>query len=197
PVQEHHEVGQDRVGVDAPRADLAHQIHAHRIAAEGEERAVAERQDAAIAPDEIERDGEDGVADVFAEQLHQIGRDVEGGIGRRRQRQDGHEDRRQREESHENEAETVQSLAHASTARPLSANSPRGRFWMNRMMTIRSTIWPCTAPITGSRILLAIPSVSAPSAVPHRFPTPPNTTTMKLSMMWPWPRLGDTLSICD
>ena len=82
PVQEHHEVGQDRIGVDAARADLAHQIHAHRIAAEREERAVAERQDAAIAPDEIERDGEDRVAEILAEKLHQIGRDVEGRIRR-------------------------------------------------------------------------------------------------------------------
>ena len=85
PVQEHHEVGQDRIGVDAARADLAHQIHAHRIAAEREERAMAERQNAAIAPDEIERDGEDRVAEIFAEQLHQIGRQVEGRIGRHRQ----------------------------------------------------------------------------------------------------------------
>ena len=33
--------------------------------------------------------------------------------------------------------------------------------------------------------------------MPHKFPTPPNTTTMKLSMMYPWPRFGETLSICD
>ena len=77
PVQEHHEIRQDRIGVDAARPDLPHQIHAHRIAAEGEERAVAERQNAAIAPDQIERDGEDRVAEIFAEQLHQIGRQVE------------------------------------------------------------------------------------------------------------------------
>ena len=46
-----------RIGllIDAARADLAHQIHAHGVAAEREERAVAERQDAGIAPDQIER----------------------------------------------------------------------------------------------------------------------------------------------
>ena len=38
--------------------------------------------------------------------------------------------------------------AHASTARPLSANMPRGRFWMNRMMKTSSTILPSTAPIS-------------------------------------------------
>ena len=54
-VQEHHEVGQDRIAVDAAAADLAHQVHAHGVAAEREERAVAEREDAAIAPDQIDR----------------------------------------------------------------------------------------------------------------------------------------------
>src|SRR6202000_1768192 len=72
---------------------------------------------------------------------------------------------------------------HASTARPLSANRPRGRFWMNRMISTRMAILPSTAPATGSRNLLAIPRVKAPTSVPQRLPTPPNTTTMKLSMM--------------
>ena len=44
-------------------------------------------------------------------------------------------------------------------------------------------ILPSTAPATGSRNLLAMPSVKAPTSVPQRLPTPPNTTTMKLSMM--------------
>ena len=35
---------------------------------------------------------------------------------------------------------------HASTARPFKANSPRGRFWMNRMMSTRMAILPSTAP---------------------------------------------------
>src|SRR4029077_7770496 len=73
--------------------------------------------------------------------------------------------------------------AHASTARPLSANSPRGRFWMKRMMSTRIAILPSTAPAKGSRNLLATPSVSAPRSVPQRLPTPPNTTTMNESMM--------------
>jgi hypothetical protein len=42
-VQEHHEVGQDRIAVDAAIADLAHQVHAHRVATEREEGAVTER----------------------------------------------------------------------------------------------------------------------------------------------------------
>ncbi len=65
------------IGVDAARADLAHQVHAHGIAAEREERAVPERKNAAIAPHQIERDGEDGVAEIFAEQRHDVGRHMQ------------------------------------------------------------------------------------------------------------------------
>ena len=70
PIQEHHEIGQQRIAVDAARADLAHEIHAHRIAPEREEGAVAERKNAAIAPDEIEADGEERVAQIFAGERH-------------------------------------------------------------------------------------------------------------------------------
>ena len=77
PVQEHHEVRQDRVRVDAARADLPHQIHAHGVAAEREERAVAERENAGIAPDQVDRERQQRVADIFAEQRHEIGRHME------------------------------------------------------------------------------------------------------------------------
>src|SRR5688500_12635162 len=71
----------------------------------------------------------------------------------------------------------------ASTARPFSAKRPRGRFWMNRMMRTSTRILPSTAPAYGSRNLLTTPRLSAPTSVPQMLPTPPNTTTMKLSMM--------------
>ena len=76
PVQEHHEIRQDRIGVNAAGADLPHQIHAHGVAAEREERAVAERENAAKPPYQIDRQGEQRVAGVFAEQRHQVGRQV-------------------------------------------------------------------------------------------------------------------------
>src|SRR5689334_19357432 len=93
-----------------------------------------------------------------------------------------------RQDSQEGERATVERAqdevsGHASTARPFKANNPRGRFWMNRMISTRIAILPSTAPAYGSRNLLAIPSVNAPTSVPHRLPTPPNTTTMKESMM--------------
>ncbi len=70
PVQEHHEIGQDRMGIDAARADLAHQVHAHGVAAEREERAMAERENAAVAPHQIEREREQREAQVLAPQRH-------------------------------------------------------------------------------------------------------------------------------
>ena len=39
-----------------------------------------------------------------------------------------------------------QAVHHASTARPFSANRPRGRFWMKRMMKTSTRILPSTAP---------------------------------------------------
>src|SRR6202522_3608215 len=42
-----------------------------------------------------------------------------------------------------------------------------------------------------------MPSTKEPTSVPQRLPTPPKTTTWKLSMCEPWPRLGLTLSIWE
>src|SRR5579862_4880272 len=72
PVEEHHEVRKNRILIDAAAADLAHEVHAHGIAAEREKRAVAEREHAAIAPDEVEREREQGIAKIFSEQRHHI-----------------------------------------------------------------------------------------------------------------------------
>jgi hypothetical protein len=77
PVQEHHEVGQHRIRIDASRADLPHQIHAHGIAAERKERAVAERENADVAPDQVDRQRKQRVAEVFPEQRDQIGRHMQ------------------------------------------------------------------------------------------------------------------------
>ncbi len=76
-----------RIGmrVDAARADLAHQVHAHRVAAEREERAVAERENAAIAPDQVDRERQQRVADVFAAQRHEVASSTCNGERRRQQ----------------------------------------------------------------------------------------------------------------
>src|SRR5918999_283119 len=103
------------------------------------------------------------------------------------QMQDRHQERREAQDRKKDQAAAVaaerHARDHASTALPLSANKPRGRFWMKRIMSTRIAILPSTAPAKGSRSLLAMPSDSAPTSVPHRLPTPPNTTTRKLSMM--------------
>ena len=149
-VQEHHEVGQDRIAIDAARADLAHQVHAHRITAEREEGAVAERKDAAIAPDQVEREREQRVAEILADQRHDVGRDIEGALRRGGEVEQRHDDgRRQQDEDGEGDAAvgTEEALCdHASTALPFNANRPRGRFWMNRMISTSTTILPSTAP---------------------------------------------------
>src|SRR5450755_632918 len=187
-IQEHHEVRQDRIAVDAAAADLAHQIHAHRVTAEREERAMAERKNAAIAPDQVDRERQDRVADIFSEQRYQVSRHLkhrarrQQQIGQRQQHADrGDDDQEHRRAAIQRAREDMRH--HASTARPFSANRPRGRFWMNRMIRTRMAILPSTAPATGSRNLLAMPSVKAPTSVPQRLPTPPNTTTMKESMI--------------
>ena len=77
PGEEHHEVGQHRVAVDAAGADLAHQVHAHGVAAEREEGAVAEREDAGVAPDQVQRQRQQREADVFAEQRHEVVRQMQ------------------------------------------------------------------------------------------------------------------------
>jgi hypothetical protein len=83
PVEEDHEVRQ--VGLVAAVApDLAHQVHAEGVAAEGEEEAVAEREDAGVAPDQVHGHSDDGVAHDLADQGDDIGRDMEG-IARRHQ----------------------------------------------------------------------------------------------------------------
>ena len=67
PVEEDHEVRQVALVV-AVAADLAHEVHAHRVAAEREEDAVAERQDAGVAPDQVHRQRRDGVAHDLADE---------------------------------------------------------------------------------------------------------------------------------
>ena len=60
--------GRQRIGIHAARADLAHQVHAHRVAAQGEERRMAQGQDSDEAPYQIHRQRQDGEAEVFAGQ---------------------------------------------------------------------------------------------------------------------------------
>src|SRR3984893_3324002 len=174
--------------VNSARSDLPHQIHAHGIAAERKEGAVAERKNAAIAPDQVDRQRQYRKAKIFSEQRHEIGRQIK----RRGRRHEEVEYRREnpdrRQRSKEGERAAVErardeACDHASTARPFKANMPRGRFWMKRMISTRIAILPRTAPATGSRNLLAMPSTNEPTSVPHKLPTPPNTTTMKLSIM--------------
>ena len=89
---------------------------------------MAKRQNAAIAPDQIERDGEDRVAEIFAEQLHQIRRQIEAeNSADTPSDSTGTRMAATMRIATKAEAKLVEPRAHASTARPRRAKSPRGR----------------------------------------------------------------------
>ncbi|MNT56085.1 hypothetical protein D3C72_1933650 [compost metagenome] len=75
PVEEHHEVRQLAL-VHSLAPDRTHQVHAHGIAAEREEQAVAQAQDAAVAPHQVQRDRCQRKAHDLADQGQRIGRQV-------------------------------------------------------------------------------------------------------------------------
>ena len=90
PVEKHHEVGQVAV-IHAVATDAAHEVHAHGVAAERKEQAVAEAQNAAVAPHEIERQRRDGVAHDLADKRHGVSRQVQRMRGRQHQRTHRHD----------------------------------------------------------------------------------------------------------
>ena len=188
PIQEHHEVRQQRLAVDAARADLAHQVHAHGVAAEGEEGAVAEAQDAGIAPDQIEAQRQERVADVFAEQRHEIVGQTQRRARRHAELRTGTHDDQQHAPIAEKPGPAPRrsrksrpaSRPQLSAARPLSANRPRGRRWMNRMIDHQHD--DLAEHRAGDRLQELVDDAEASArrpACPSRLPTPPNTTTMK------------------
>src|SRR5262249_18551912 len=160
-------------------------VHAHGVAAEREERGMAEAEDAAIAPDQVDRQRQDGVADPLADHRDDEVGDVERRVRRQSvEQRDRGEAEKPDHPQHPTPPGGARRLgeggdrAHDSTKRPRSANSPRGRRWMKRMIAISTKILPRTAPAKGSRNLLTMPISSEPTRVPARLPTPPNTTTM-------------------
>ncbi len=92
PVQKHHEVGQDGIAVHAPGADLPHQIHAHRVAAERKKSRVPEAQDAAVSPDQVDRQRQHPVTQILADESDSEGREVKRGRRGHNLVEDGHGD---------------------------------------------------------------------------------------------------------
>jgi hypothetical protein len=82
--------GRDRRGEEPVRHDDlgpgVHQPHADGVAADGEEGHVAEREDPAVAPDHVHRDGDEAEAERLAERLDEGGGDEADarGLGERR-----------------------------------------------------------------------------------------------------------------
>ena len=102
---------------------------------------------------------------ILPSSVTQYGRDVERAVGGTARRAPGtrrtapRRTRRARSSPSARTAANVVAIgpSSASTARPLSANRPCGRFWMKTMMNTSTTIFASTAPDQGSRSLLAKP----------------------------------------
>ena len=110
----------------------------------------------AVAPDEADGEGEQGIGQVLADERDDIDRDVNRTVGRHREVEDRDEDGGGDQNRHDDGGAPVEAAQekiaaaakrhHASTALPFRANRPRGRFWMKRMMKTSTTILPSTAP---------------------------------------------------
>src|SRR5207244_12684844 len=147
-------------------------------------------------PDQIEDQREQRKAQVLAQQRYQVIGECYGRVWRDPDVEDWDDQRNYQCASGKASPETRppcdpdsaagghrHGYASASAMRPLRAKRPRGRRWMNKMIAIRTTILPRIAPATGSRNLLTMPRDKGPTRVPSKLPTPPNTTTRKLSTM--------------
>ena len=79
----------------AEAADHAHEVHAHHVSAEGEEEALPEAQQTGVAPEQIDRHGDDGVAEIFAPEIdREIGDVKRTGLRREGVEARHHDDRR-------------------------------------------------------------------------------------------------------
>ncbi len=121
------------MAVDAPVADLAHQVHAHGVAAQGEESAVAEAENAAVAPHQVQRQGQQGVAQVLAQQADGIAAHVQTGLRRHQQVEQSDDDHRAEQNAQEGfggavgeRGGEIRMSHYSSAARPRCGNSPRG-----------------------------------------------------------------------
>ena len=122
PTQEDEEVG-DRFMILAEIADHAHEVHAEHVAAEAEEERLAEAEEAGVAPEQIDGDGEQGVAEIFAPQVEGEVADDAGGI---QQWEDDDQQRRDNGDGDELDAAGSGSAHTGEWRRGVSGFSPRG-----------------------------------------------------------------------
>jgi hypothetical protein len=108
PVQEHHKIGKDRVGIDPARPDLAHEVHAHGIAAKGEEGSVPEGENAAETPDQIDGQRQQGEADIFAQKRHEMIGEMQGRVRRGEAVHGRHQNRGGRKQRQDDDALPVE-----------------------------------------------------------------------------------------
>ncbi len=60
--------GRIGIAIHAPRADLPHQIHAHGVAAQRKKGRMPQAQNAAVTPDQIDRQRQHPVTEILADQ---------------------------------------------------------------------------------------------------------------------------------
>ena len=185
-LQEHHEVRQQQIAVYAAGADLPHQIHAHAIAAEREERTVAKAQYAGIAPDQIEAQRQDRVAQIFAEQWHEVVRH-----GERRIRRDPAVQQRDQQAEHQpaqHKAGPEPGIPRASLAGVEACRHHSrlrvGGAALQREQAARPPLDEQDDRHQHGDLAEDRAGIGFEQLVdPIKLPTPPNTTTIKLSTM--------------
>src|SRR5258708_3997170 len=160
-----------------PVMPLLQQMHRDDIAADGEKETMSKRQDAEIAPYQVER-----------ERQHREGRELTDGIGeisgkteRGRDRNDEQQSGRQHGGQENQEGAIGRQRPHLR--RPLTANKPSRRDCRDTIIITRTIAFTATPPHNGSISTFAFPMPRAATTVPTMVPTPPSTTTMKLSMI--------------
>src|SRR5262249_18505053 len=153
-----HKVGHLCIAVNTARPDLPHQMHSHGIAAQCEKSAMPKAENACVTPDEVKRQSQYCIREVLAGERNRVRRCMQWNPGRYHKVHPGEQQYRRRQ----NRGYDPSGL-HASTARPRTGISPRGLRWMNKITITNNTILPSTAPANGSRSLLTMPNVNAPS----------------------------------
>src|SRR5579862_223986 len=81
-VQKNHEVGQDRVAVDAARTDLPHQIHPDRVSSKRKKSGVAKAQNSAVTPNQIDRQCQERITEILTNERKPVGGNMERGSSR-------------------------------------------------------------------------------------------------------------------
>ena len=110
--QEHHEIREAGgvlagLGVGAQGAGEQHEVHAKHVASEAEEEGLAQGEQAGVTPEQVDAEGEHGVAEVFAPEV-----DGEVADDARRVEQRHHDQHQNRQKGHDGGFDLCQCAVH-------------------------------------------------------------------------------------